>query len=173
MGAAAVPIFLATSILGTAVQAYGAMQQSQAQADQQEYQAAVARNNALIAQQNAQEARDRGTREENRQRLRTLQATSSSRASAAARGLDVNTGTPLDIADTIAGVGEIDALTIRSNTDKEVRNYMIQKQGFTNESSLRSANADNISDAGFISTAGTLLSGASSVAGKWYQLNKK
>lgn len=159
---------LASSLLGTGLSAYGSYQQGQAMAGQAEYQAAVARNNQIIAERNAQDAELRGGLSEDQQRRQTAQLKGRQRASLASNGVVIDEGSALDITSDTAAFGEFDALTIRSNAQREAYNYRVQGSNFQAEENLMRMRGAAGSRAGTTGAVSTLLSGAGSVADKWY-----
>lgn len=137
----AVPIM---AIVGTAISAYGAYQQAQAQKEQSEYNAAIAENNAIIERdaakrnmQLAEDAIERGRVEEYRTRLRTEQAAAQQKSALAASGVVLNTGTPLDLLSDTYALGEMDALTVRNNYAREANQY--EAAAYGNKTSRNSA----------------------------------
>jgi hypothetical protein len=169
MGAAALPaIVIGATVLSTATAAYGQIQQGQAAKSQADYQAAVARNNSIIAEQKAEDAIARGAIEEQQRRELTQQRISKQRASAAARGVEADSGSALALIEDEAGIGELDALTIRQNAAREASGLRYQGQQFSAEGQLLESTGKSARRASTISAGGTLLSGASKVAGKWY-----
>lgn len=166
---------------GTAVQSYGAYQSGQAQAaslqaQQQNYlyQAQVAENNAKIARQNAMIEGAAGAVATENQMLKTRAALGKTVAGQAAAGVDVNTGSNLRAQTAVADLGMADALTIRSDSARRAWSYEVQATNADAQSEMdRRAAASAASAAtaarrsGAIAAAGTLLSGASTVAGRY------
>ncbi len=160
------------SIGGTIMGAVGQLQAGDAAAKAANYNAAVARNNQIIAEQQAQDALKRGQIAEDEQRRKTAQIRGAQRASLAASGVALDQGAPLDILGDTAAFGELDALTIRNNADREAYGYRVQGMNFAAEAGLADARAGAARQAGMIGAAGTLLSGAGTVMDRWAQRNK-
>ncbi|HEX9449753.1 MAG TPA: hypothetical protein VF920_17325 [Dongiaceae bacterium] len=167
MSGATSAIALAAAVAGAAVSAVGAIQQGQAQSQQAKYNAAVAHNNQIIAQQNAQDALDRGAAEEQQQRKKTQMLIGQQRSSLAAQGADLSSGSALDLVGDIAGTGELDALTIRHNAALEARQYQVQGVNFQAEGQLQKMQGRAAKTASYFDATSSLLSSASSVAGKF------
>lgn len=148
----------------------GTMQQSAAAKGQAEYQASIARNNQIYAQRAADEAKQRGLVAEEKARQAAQNLRGRQRAVLAANGVDVNTGSSLDIQTDTAAMGELDALTARSNAEREAQGYLQQGANFGGEAALYDARARNASSSGMWTGATTLLGGAGTVASKWYQV---
>jgi hypothetical protein len=158
----ATAISIAATVAASAVSAVGAIQQGQAQSQQAKYNAAVARNNQVIAQQNAQDALDRGAAEEQQQRKKTQMLMGQQRASLAAQGADLSSGSALDVVSDIAGTGELDALTIRRNAALEARQYQVQGMNFQADSQLQKMQGRAARTASYFNAGSSLLGGLSS-----------
>jgi len=159
------------SLVGTAASSafnvYNAVNQANAQADMANYNAAVARNNATMAEYQAQDAISRGNAaaEEHSRKVAALVGTQ--RNSMAARGLDISEGTPLDIVSDTETLGSIDQRTIKTNAEKEAWSARVQSGNYANQAGMYKLQAENTSP--LMVGAGSLLSGAASVADKWYR----
>ena len=162
---------LALTAVSTAVSAFGQIQQGKAAEKQAQFQAQVARNNAIIAERKAQDAIDRGKVAEAERRQETAQLLARQRASAAAGGVLVDTGSILDIISDTAGLGELDALTIRANAQREATGFRDQAAQFQNDASLTEAAGQNRRRASLINAGGTLLEGGAKVASRWQSLS--
>lgn len=161
-------VSIGTSILGAGMTAYGQMEQGKAAAAQSRYQAAVQRNNQIINERQADDAVQRGRIAEQQQRLQTAQVASRQRASLAANGLDLNSGSAVDILSDTAMLGELDALTVRSNAEREAWGYRVQGSNAAASAGLLDAQASSAKRAGMMGAGASLLTGAGSVANKWY-----
>lgn len=82
--------------------------------------------NAAFAEWQADDALVRGEINERRQRETTDKVIGAQRTSLAAQHVDVNRGSSLDVQADAAYLGELDALTIRSNAAKEAFGYRTQ-----------------------------------------------
>jgi hypothetical protein len=155
-------------VASTALSAYGqiqAGQQAQAAAD---YNAAVARNNQIIADRQAEDAVKRGQVAEEEQRRRTRAIAGTQRAALAASGVQLDQGSPADILADTAQFGELDALTIRNNAEREAYGYRVQGMNFGAEAGLQQGRASSAMTGAYLGAGSTLLSGATSVADRWY-----
>lgn len=165
-------IALALTAVSGVVAAGGAVMQGQAQAKQAKYQAAVETNNATIAGWQAEDATARGKIEEQRQRLATARLRGAQRAGMAANGVEIDSGSPLDVLMDTAQLGELDALTIRSNAEREAYGLRNQQSNLTAQSALTSMAGKNARTASYISAGSTLLSTAAT-AGDRHQQYKR
>lgn len=163
---------IASGIVG-GVSAY---QQGKAQQAQAEYQAKVAEDNAKIAQQNASNARQEGIEESRMQRMKTIQAVSSQQATMAANGLDITQGTPLDVIEDTATMGELDALTTQYNAETKAQAYEQQANNFSNQANLDRIAGRNAMQAGKMnalsSGLNTVSSLGKSVSSYWWGFGK-
>lgn len=91
-----------------------------------ESQAELADWNASIADLQAQDAIARGAEQESRFRQGVRVMVGSQRAGLAASGVDVGFGSALDVQADAAFLGELDALTIRTNAARESWGYNVQ-----------------------------------------------
>lgn len=152
-------IALIATAAATATTAYGQYQSGQ-------YQSKVAKNNAVIQGRMAADAQRRGENAENQHRIKVAQLKAKQRAAMSAKGLDISSGTPSMILQDTAEMGEMDALTIRSNAERNVYAHRVGATQALNQSKLASYE-------GTMGAAGTVLSGTGKVAGSWYEQNKK
>lgn len=151
-----------TTALAIAAAGYSA----KAQYEQGKYQSKVSKNNAIIKNQLAADAISRGRVAEDNKRMQVAQAKSMQRAKFGASGVDVNMGSASDIQADTAMIGELDALTIRNNAEREAYGFRV---GASN------AEAQSIMDKkkGKSDAIGTILSGGKQAAGQWYQMSNK
>jgi hypothetical protein len=157
-------------LAGASLSAYGAHEGGQAQAAAANYQAQVAANNAQIARWNAQMSAASGAAKEAAIGMKTANTAGTAKAAQGASGIDVNTGSAANVRQAIAKLGATDIGTQRSNTAKEVYGYEIAATSETAQSQLLEMEASQAKQAGDISALGTFLTGASSVAAKWYPM---
>lgn len=154
------------SIVGTAVSAYGAYQQSKAAQAQAEYNAAIARNNQIAAQQDAAAIEERGKIQEQEHRERIAQAIGAARAAGGAGGFVIDgeeDETNILLQADIAEAGELDILKIRDQVDLDVRNRLLAAADFGAQAAMSSFEARSQSP--LFAATGTLLEGASRSAG--------
>ena len=161
----AMAVGIGASVISTGVSTLGAVQQAQSQQDIHNYQAAVARNNQILAEHQAADAIDRGKIEEGKHREKVKQLIGRQRSIFGSAGLQLDSGTPLDVQLDTAEIGELDSLTIRNNFQRESEAYLIRAQNFGNQAVLNRAAADAINPG--LAGATTLLSGVGSVADKY------
>lgn len=168
------------SIAGGFMQADAARQQArsqqqayEAQAAQQNYQAQVAENNKVIAEQNARVSAAAGEQQALNKSMETRAKVGGMIAAQAASGVDVNSGSALDVQTSEKQIGALDALTIRSNAAREAYGFMQQGQNFQAEADLNRMGAasniqagKNAKQAGSMAATASILGGFTSAATK-------
>jgi hypothetical protein len=163
---------MAASTIGAGVGAYGAIESGEAASASASYQAQVAANDAQIADQNAQYATAAGNAQASQQQLKTAAQIGAIRAAQAANGLDVNSGSDLDVQSSAKELGELDTLTIQNNAARQAYGYETQSMSYTAQSGLDTAQSGQALTAGTIGGVGSILGGVSSVGSQYmnYQL---
>jgi hypothetical protein len=146
-------IALVTTAAGGVMSAYG-------QYESGKYQEKVAKNNAIIQQRMAKDALKRGQTAEDRHRDKVAQFKSQQAAKMGAAGIDLGVGSATDLLADTAMMGELDALTIRSNAQREAYGHGVQAQNYLSQGELARSQ-------GTYGAIGTLLTTAGSAAGAW------
>jgi hypothetical protein len=141
----------------------------QGQRAQGKFRKGTAEYNARVAENQAQETRRAGTEAENIQRRKTAELLSKQRAQLGAAGVELESGSALQLQEDTLTLGEADALRIRSNTQLQVESLqtgagLTRQQGAFAES------------AGQQQAFGTILGGTADVldtgvADKWFTPN--
>jgi hypothetical protein len=162
---------LATTVASGVMAAGGAIKQGQAAKAQAAYQSAVERNNATIAGWQAEDATKRGAIAEQRQRLATSRLAGAQRAAYGSSGVALTSGSPLDVLTDTAMLGELDALTIRSNAEREAYGFRAQQGNLMAQSGLTQMAGRDAVQASYIGAGSSLLSSAAT-AGDRYQTYK-
>lgn len=163
---------LTSTVVGTVMKAGAASAAADAATGQANYNAQVARNNKIIADNSAADARERGALEATQQREASKQLQGKQRASLAGHGVTVDQDSALDLVADTAAVGELDALTIASNAEREALGFEAQGMNFESSARLSDFEAENAQAEGRFKVGSTLVSGFSSVASKWYGFNQ-
>ncbi len=163
-------VALGVAVAGAAVSAYGAYNQGQAQKANADYQAQVAANNAKIAQQNVTWTEQSGEAKVAAKGMQTSQAAGTIKAAQGASGIDVNSGSASQVRTSVAKLGALDALTIRSNTSREAFGYEVAATSDQAESGLLRQEGSQAQTAGDINALGTFLNDSASAAGSYGKL---
>ncbi len=116
--------------------------------------------NARVQTIMAQDAIDRGEADEASQRRKTAAFKGRQAAVFGASGGEINTGSSAGILADTAEFGELDALRVRSNAEREAF-------GFLSGAAISRAEGKNARTTGFLDAAGTILSAAGAVSSKW------
>lgn len=90
-----------------------------------DYNAKVQENNALISDAQSTDATVRGEQVVTIQRQMVKGVIGTQRAAIAASGVDVNSGSSVDVQADTAYTGELDAMTIRANAAREAWGYQV------------------------------------------------
>jgi len=155
------------SMAGAASQARGQRHAAAAKAAEYEYQAKVDDNNRKVALWKAQDAQDRGAKEEASLRIKVAALKGRQKSALAASGVVLGDGSALDILGDTAALGELDALTIRSNAEREAYEQNVTASNLAANAGMKRMGAENAIIAGKINARTSLLSGAGSIASKW------
>lgn len=153
--------------------AFGASTTANANADAYNYKAAVANNNAIIAQRNADQATQAGAVGAQVQDLKTKNLVATQLVTQAANGLDVGSGSNVDVRKSAESLGHLDTLTILANAAKNSAGFKAQGANFTAEAVLDTKAAENARTAGTFDIAKSLLGGATSFSDKWVGYSNK
>lgn len=154
---AALPFIAAASIGASAL---GSIAQGNQQAAAGKYNAQVQFNNAKIAQQNATFAGEQGAANAATEQQKTRAQVGEIKAAQAANGIDVNKGSAVDVRSSAAELGELNAITIRSNAARQAYGFQTQAASDMAQSQLDKQQAKYDRQAGYIKAGTTLLGDA-------------
>jgi undecaprenyl pyrophosphate synthase len=124
------------------------------------YEGQVARNNATIAAQNADYSRQAGQQQATITSMKGAAKGADIKTGLAAHGVDVNTGSALDVEAGQRETNELDTETVLNNAD-------LQAYGYTTQAVNDKAQAQQDEVGGILGAAGTLVGSASSLGLKW------
>jgi hypothetical protein len=140
---------------------------AESQADLSEY-------NAAVADVQAHDAEDRGALDADRFRTRTRVLIGEQRTGFAAGNVDVGFGSAVDVQADAAFMGEMDALTIRTNAAREAWGYRIEGEDQRMRAEIQREEGANAAAAGKErqkasrwAMAGTVLGAGSSLMGSY------
>lgn len=148
--AAAAPLL---SLAGTAVSAFGSVEQGA-------YSGQVADNNAKVAKQNAEYSLEAGEQQADTESRKGAAAGAHLKAQQAASGVDVNTGSAVDVQAGERETNKLDAETV-------FQNAQLQAYGYTTQATNYEAQSKQDVTAGIIGGASSLLENASQLGPKW------
>lgn len=169
--AVAAAVSIGTSVVGTGVSVYGGIQQQKAAAKNSKYAAKVAKKNEARALLAAKDAERRGERDAARAKKASDRLKGRQRAVLAANGVDIGSGSAVDILEDTTRIGKADALAIRENAKREADDYRAQGESFSDEYKMNRKRAKQGIDP--FEVGATALTGATAVASKWYQFSSE
>lgn len=146
--------------------ALGGYNTSSATKASERYQAEIASNNEQIATMQSSEAIRRGEQLEGAEELKTAGLISTQRATFAANGVDVTSGSTIDVQASTRFLGNVDAATIKDNALQQAWGYQVAAINATNAQQFYQSAANNIDP--LESAATGFLTSANTVAAKWY-----
>jgi hypothetical protein len=170
--------------LSVATQVYGQVKQGQAakktgelQKESSDSQAQVLDYNANVADLQAKDAVERGAEAENRFRAQIRGTIGTERAGFAAGNIDVSFGSAVDVQGDAAFLGELDALTLRTNAAREAWGYKVQATDIRHRAAVTRKEGVMMQDAGKVNAnaaywqaGGTILGGATSLLQTRYNM---
>lgn len=166
-------ISIGAGIAGAVTGAVGSNYAGQAKSNAATYQMQVAQNNKIIADRNAQYALATGETEAQIMGMKTRAQIGQTRATQAAHGLDVNSGSNLAVRESEASIGSFNEMMIRSNAKKTAYGFEVEGVNQLNQAAISKMAAENAETEGYIGAASSLLGGASSVSDKWMKFGQQ
>lgn len=145
----------------TGLQVMGAVQESKSAAASAKFNAQVADNNRILAERQQKDAIERGKTEELNFRRQIAGLKGEQRASFGASGVTLDSGSPADVLTDTAVLGELDALTVRQNAQREAFGYGVQATNFATESAFQRSSAKAAKSRLPLAVATTIAGGAS------------
>jgi hypothetical protein len=156
-----------TSLASGGVGALGAIRSAQAQGDAYKYQAQVDLNNQQLAGYYANQTAAAGQAKLSEEQQKQAQQMSLIRASQAASGVDVASGSSEDVRRSQEILNNLDALTIMSNTAQQVYGYQVSGTSEANQAGLEQLGASQTGAESVLGASSSLLSGASGAANQY------
>lgn len=163
---------VASSVIGGGMQYMAQKQAGAAQSNALRYQADVDRNNAIVQDRLASDAIDRGKEEERMHRIKIGQLKGQQVNAFAKNGVAIDSGTPLDVLADTAMIGELEALTIRNNAEREAYGYRVQGMNYRASAGNNDLAASTAKKSANTAAMTSVLSTAGSVSDKWYTYKK-
>ena len=151
---------------GTAISAFGAIQQGRAAKAQGQFEAALLEQQADVTEQQAASERTAARQSEEDFRRQQSALMARRRAILGASGVDLSTGSPLLVSLDLARETELQALRIRSGG--EIRGTRLEQQAGLQrgEAGLARLSGSAGQTAGFLRTGSTLLTGFGTTFGR-------
>ena len=158
---------MGAAALGGITSAVGSYESGQSAKAQAEYQSQVAAQNQVLANQNATQAIAAGEATAEQAAIKQRADTGQIRAAEGASGVDVNSGSALDVQSSQSERDMLDQLIVRSNAERTAYGYKTQGLQFGGQAALEKAAAEQAPVAGDIGAVGSIFSGASGVANQY------
>lgn len=151
------------------MQALGSIQQGNAAASSAKYNAQIQENNAKIAQQNSIFASEQGAANAGIEQQKTRAQVGAIKAAQAANGVDVNSGSAIDVRSSAESLGMLNAITIRSNASRHAYGYQTEAASDKAQAALDKQQAKYAKTAGYVGAGTSILGGAAkaSESGTW------
>lgn len=162
---------LVGSLAGMANGAIGSYYSSQSKASSLNFQADMDALNAQQAEKQAQATLYQADRKAGQVSLAYGAAKSSQRASMAANGIDLGSGSAAEVQASTDIAKEFDMNTIAANAMRSAWGFRTQAVNYNNQSMIERATANSISPTGFATTS--ILGSAGNVAASWYKYSKE
>jgi len=155
---------IVATVGSTAMGAVGAIQQSKAASAAAGYNAKVAAQNAEVATQNANYAGAQGNQNVAAAQAETRAKVAAIEANQGASGVDINSGSAVDVRQSEAKLGMLNALNSRSKAVRDAYGFQTQSTNYTAQSKLDKSQAKSAKTAGYLNAATTVLGGAGKAA---------
>lgn len=156
-----------TGIAGAGISALGTISGGEANQTAYSYQAAVANNNAVVAQQNATRAEQAGFEASENESLKGSAALGKVKSAQATNGVDVNTGSNVDVQASEREANQLNTETVFQNDLMKAYGYRVNSENFQSEAALDTMKSEEAVPASVLAATGGLLSSASSLGTKW------
>lgn len=153
------------AVAGLVLTAAAGVQQANAAKAAGQAQEEQAAENAKAAGAQARNAELTGQVDEDRRRQQTRQMLATQRAMFATNGVDMSTGSAMEILGDTAAIGEQDALTIRANAAREAWGYKVDANNYGNQGRVAKATASNQAMGTYLTTAGSMAGQANAAWG--------
>jgi len=163
---------LGATTIGTALGVGGSLFSGISAMNMANYQSEVAQNNQRMALQMQERARAEGDTSAYEQDLKNRAVAGQARAQMGASGIDMNSGTMLDVQASQAQLGRLDSLRAKGAKDFEAWRYGVQANQFANQASLAETQGTNSLLSSFINAGSSLVSGASNYATRWTEYDR-
>jgi hypothetical protein len=160
---------LAGSIGSSVMGGLGASYSAKAKAGQYNYQAGIARVNQSVQEQNAKFAADSGEIEGVQTGMKHKALLGKIVAQQGASGIDVNSGTNLDVYAGAQTIARMDQANVARNAMQKTRAYQSAAWSEGEQANMYDIAAKNAKKEGKIGILSSIVGGASSVSSKWSQ----
>lgn len=158
---------MALTIGSTLVGAVGSIGQGMAAQSAAKYNNQIAQMNAKLEERKAADALDRGKLEEQKQRMQSAGIEGRQLAAMGANNVDVSFGSPLEIINDTHYLGEMDALIVRTNANRESYDHRVAAENYRDQGQLGLMEGQSKMTGGFLDAFGSVLGGAGKAYGQY------
>jgi hypothetical protein len=159
--AAATALLVGATALSAGSSIFNASNQASALRMQGDYQQQIAETNARASEELAKGSIERGKTESALVKGRARQLIGTQRTSYAGQGVDVNSGSAINVQDEAFTMGETDALTVKNNAWREAWGYKTQASNLRSQGRIANltarTQARNTMLTGGLSAVGSIL----------------
>jgi hypothetical protein len=124
-----------------------------------QYNAAIAENNAILAKKDATWTMQSGEASATNEGMKTRALVGREKASQGASGVDVNSGSAVEVRAGTSSIGMLDAMTIRSNAARQSYGYTVQAVNDTAQANLDKSASTGALIGGALAAAGDIATG--------------
>lgn len=149
----------AASLGSSAISAIGSIAQSRAASASAGYNAKVAQQNAQLATQNAQFTGAEGEQNVAAAGAKTRAALAATVANQGASGVDINSGSSVNVRESEAKLGTLNALNIRSQAARQAYGFQTQSASDTGQAALLRKQQVSDQVGGYLNAGSTVLGG--------------
>jgi hypothetical protein len=172
----AIPVALAAvsavaAVAGAGVAYVGAQNSAQATANADQYNEEIAANNQQQANAAATAALQQGQVAQQQKANQEDVLLGQQKAGLAANGVDVGSGTAVDLLGDTKAAGEFDQLTITNNAQREAAGYTNQGINYQNQAVVEQQLAASTLQGGALKADSSLITGAGQVSQVWNAYN--
>lgn len=153
-----IPLAGLATVGSMGLSALGSIAQGKAASASAKFNSQIEANNAEIAKQNAAFASQEGAANTAAEQQKTRATVGAIKAAQAANGVDVNTGSAVDVRSSASALGELNAINIRSNAARQAYGYQTQSTSAQSQSALDKQQAKYDTESGDIDAGKTFLS---------------
>ena len=163
---------VAAAVVGAGVSAVGAIQQANASSASASYNAEVAANNQKAADASAQQALQEGQVEQQQKAYQEDVLVGQQKAGLAANGIDVGSGSAVDLLSDTKAAGELDQLTLLNNAARTSAGFTNQGINYGNQANINEAASQASLTGGELGATADIIKGSGAVASTWYNYTK-
>lgn len=162
---AAAAVSAVAAVAGAGLSAYGQIRAGEAGAEAARTRGAIAERDSIIAKQNAQYATAVGSARAEDVSMRNAARAARIKVSQAANGIDVNTGSAVDVQVSDREMGILDAERTLANATAEAYGYNARSDTLAARGRIDDASSSEYLTAGYLGAGGTLLSNVGRLPG--------